>query len=414
MQGDFSQSLSRIKVLGIGLVLFFMLLTSESLVAAFPTIEIELGLNKTQTGAIYSSYLVGYLLSALFIVPLSDKLGTKPIMLFSVLISVICHLIFPAIYSSILLSVFVRSLAGAGLAASYMCGLRLIAQSVQKNYRGFAVGIFVTAQYMGHSFSLAFSGVLMSYFYWTDAYYILAFLAIFSFPLLFILTKNISSRDDASELAGKSSIIIALKNLIIRNISLSYSLHALILYAVRSWLPYFIFGMLLLHGISEDFSSDFSSIAAGLILIFGGFGPIAAGMVSDFFGRSNTIMAISLASIFSCLILGWFDGVPIAVKFVVLLIFSLCISGGSPIYSTVINETKGRHRLGDAIAAQASIGLFGGLLGPIILGLFFDNFKPEFGWPISFSFIAILSIIVFVLMLQVKSFQKHELRSSSG
>ena len=80
MQGDFSQSLSRIKVLGIGLVLFFMLLTSESLVAAFPTIEIELGLNKTQTGAIYSSYLVGYLLSALFIVPLSDKLGTKPIM----------------------------------------------------------------------------------------------------------------------------------------------------------------------------------------------------------------------------------------------------------------------------------------------------------------------------------------------
>lgn len=414
MQGDFRQSLSKIKVLGIGLVLFFMLLTSESLVAAFPTIEIELGLNKTQTGAIYSSYLVGYLISALFIVPLSDKLGTKPIMLFSVLISVICHLIFPAIYSNIFLAVLVRALAGAGLAASYMCGLRLIAQSVEKNYRGFAVGIFVTAQYMGHSFSLAFSGVLMSYFSWTDAYYILSFLAIFSFPLLFILTKNINSKDDASELVGKSSIIIALKNLIIRNISLSYSLHALILYAIRSWLPYFIFGMFLLHGISEDFSSDFSSIAAGLILIFGGFGPIVAGMVSDFFGRPNTIMAISLVSIFSCLILGWFDGVPIAAKFVVLLIFSLCISGGSPIYSTVINETKGRHRLGDAIAAQASIGLFGGLLGPIILGLFFDNFKSEFGWPISFSFIAILSIIVFVLMLQVKSFQKHDLRSSSG
>ena len=45
MMGDFSQSFSRIKVLGIGLVLFFMLLTSESLVAAFPAIEIELGLN---------------------------------------------------------------------------------------------------------------------------------------------------------------------------------------------------------------------------------------------------------------------------------------------------------------------------------------------------------------------------------
>ena len=69
--------------------------------------------------------------------------------------------------------------------------------------------------------------------------------------------------------------------------------------------------------------------------------------------------------------------------------------------------------MGDAIAAQASIGLLGGLLGPIILGMFFDNFKSEFGWSISFSFIAILSIIVFVLMLQVKSFQKRELRSSS-
>ena len=406
IQGDLNQSFSRIKVIGIGLVLFLMLLPSESLVAALPSIEIELDLNKTQAGAIYSSYLVGYVLAALFIVPLSDKLGTKSIMLFSVLISVLSHLIFPIIYSNIFLSVLVRAFAGAGLVGSYMCGLRMIAQSVEKKYRGLAVGIFVTAQYMGHSFSLTFSGLLMNYFSWVESYYILSFAAIFSFLLLLVLTKNISTKNELLEFVGKSSIVGALRNLIIRNMSLSYSLHALILYAIRSWLPYFILGMLIYHGVSEDFSSDFSSIAAGLILIIGAFGPITGGMVSDIFGRSFTIMAISLISIFCCLILGWFDGIPIFVKFTVLLIFSLCISGGSPIYSTVINETKGTHRLGDALAAQASIGLLGGLLGPIILGIFFDNVKSEFAWAISFSFIAILSMLIFVLMLQVKNFQK--------
>ena len=414
IQVNSRKSFSIIQVLGIGLVLFFMLLPSESIVAALPIIEIELALNKTQAGSIYSSYLLGYILAALFIVPLSDKLGTKSIMLFSVFIYIISNLIFPGIYSNLLLATLVRAFGGVGMVGSYMCGLRLIAQSVEKKHRGFAVGVFVTSQYMGHSFSLAFSGVLMSFVSWTDMYYFLSFLAIFSFPLLLILTKKINSKDNySSETLGKSSIIIALKNLIIRNISLSYSLHALILYGIRTWLPYFIFGMFLFHGTGDGFANDFSSIAAGLILIFGGFGPILGGVVSDFLGRPNTIMAISCVSVLCCLILGWFEGIPIVVKFFVLLIFSLCFSGGSPIYSTVINETTGKHRLGDAIAAQASIGLLGGLLGPIILCMFFDNFKSEFGWSISFSFIAILSIIVFVLMLQVKSFQKRELRSSS-
>jgi len=323
-------------------------------------------------------------------------------------------LIFPIIYSNIFLSVLVRAFAGAGLVGSYMCGLRMIAQSVEKKYRGFAVGIFVTAQYMGHSFSLAFSGLLMNYFSWVESYYILSFLAIFSFPLLLVFTKNLSTKNEILEFVRKSSIIVALRNLIIRNMTLSYSLHALILYSIRSWLPYFILGMLLYHGVNEDFSSGFSPVVAGLVLIIGGFGPIIGGMISDIFGRAYTIMVISIISIFCCLILGWFDEIPIFVKFSVLLIFSLCISAGSPIYSTVINETKGAHRLGDALAAQASIGLLGGLLGPIILGIFFDNVKSEFAWTISFSFIAILSMIIFLLMLQVKCFKKIELRSFNG
>ena len=56
-----------------------------------------LGLTNTEAGALFSASLVGYAVAALFIVPLTDRLGTKHILLGAAVVSVVTHLLFPLV-----------------------------------------------------------------------------------------------------------------------------------------------------------------------------------------------------------------------------------------------------------------------------------------------------------------------------
>ena len=63
------------------LMLMVLLLPFAGYVAAISIIQEEWGLNNTQSGAIYSVYLAGYAVSALFVIPLTDRFGPKRIFL---------------------------------------------------------------------------------------------------------------------------------------------------------------------------------------------------------------------------------------------------------------------------------------------------------------------------------------------
>ena len=77
------------------LMLFVLLLPTSSYVAALPFIQEEWGLNNTQAGGIYSAYLVGYVVSALLVVPLTDRFGPRHILIWSAVLSLVAHLAFP-------------------------------------------------------------------------------------------------------------------------------------------------------------------------------------------------------------------------------------------------------------------------------------------------------------------------------
>ena len=56
------------------LMMVLLLLPFASYVAAISFIQDEWHLNNTQAGAVYSAYLAGYAVSALFVIPLTDRL----------------------------------------------------------------------------------------------------------------------------------------------------------------------------------------------------------------------------------------------------------------------------------------------------------------------------------------------------
>ena len=227
-------------------LLFVMLLPFSSYVAALSFIQEEWDLNNTQAGAIFSAYLAGYALSALLIIPMTDRFGSKYIFIGSAILSIISHTLFPLVAEGVVTGTVLRALAGVGLAGVYMPGLRLISERFANSGRGMAIGTYVTAFYGANSVSLAATGGLMAVFEWREAYLIMSLAAIVSLPIAYLLLRN--HREAPGRRSSGRLDLKVLKNREARYHILGYSLHAAELYAVRVWLPAFLMAILVARG----------------------------------------------------------------------------------------------------------------------------------------------------------------------
>ena len=102
--------------------LFVLLFPFSSYVAALPIIQDEWGLNNTQAGAIFSAYLAGFAVSALVVVPLTDRLGSTRIFVFSTTVSTVANVLFPLIANDAITASILRAIAGLGLVGVYNPG----------------------------------------------------------------------------------------------------------------------------------------------------------------------------------------------------------------------------------------------------------------------------------------------------
>jgi MFS family permease len=372
-------------------MLFVLLLPISSYVAALPFIQEEWGLNNTQAGAIYSVYLAGYVLSALLVVPLTDRFGPRHILVWSAVLSLTAHLAFPLVAEGVVGAVVLRSAAGVGLVGIYMPGLRLISERFSGIGRGTAIGLFVTAQYMANSASLAITGALMASLEWRDAYLVVSVAAFAGLPMAYMLLRSHRGRVD--EVSSGRLDLRALINPPVRYLILGYSLHALQLFAVRVWLPAFLVAILVANGRDGAQAAVTGATVGGLALVAGSIGPFMGGIISDRWGRATTASAIFALSGSSAWLIGWTAGLPFGLVVGLSVVYGWAIAADSAIYSTGITEVSSPSNLGSTMALQASLGLIGGVVGPILFGGILDLAPEAHRWGFGFSSLGVLALV---------------------
>ena len=390
------------------LTLFVLLLPLSSYVAALSDVKREWGLNNTQAGAIFSAFLAGYAASALLVLPMTDRLAPRYIFVGSAVISVVAHLLFPLVAKGIVMGIILRAVAGIGLVGVYMPGLRLISERFPDRGRGMAIGMFVTAQYAANSVSLAATGALMAWFEWKEAYLIMALGSAISLPLIFVLLRT-HQRPPAGESSGRLDLKV-LGNRAARYLIVGYSLHALVLYAVRVWLPAFLVVVLVARGVETDQAVVRAAMFGGIALAVGSVGPLMGGVISDRWGRATSAAAIFALSGGCSWLIGWTADFPWPVILGIAVVYGWAISADSAIYSTGVTEVAGPGLLGSTMAVQAFMGFMGGVIGPIVVGGILDVTDDSFKW--GFSFLGILAIVAVAGLLRLRSFDETRAVSS--
>ena len=377
-------------LLAMCLMLLMALLPFSSYVAALPIIQNEWGIGNTSAGVIFSAYLAGYALSALLVLPLTDRLPTRRVFLASALLTVVGNLLFPIAAFDPIVASALRFIAGIGLVGIYMPGLRIISQEFPDSGRGTAMGLYVTAFYTANAVSLLATGGLMNHLNWRTAYLALSLASIVTIPMVFVLVRSAHGPDSGS--GGRLQLSV-LSDPRPRKYIIGYSLHAMELYAVRVWLPALLAAALVYRGTDVERAAVTAATVGGIALGAGSVGPVMGGAISDRYGRAASAGGIFILSGVCSLIIGWMIAAPWVLIVVFACVLGWAVSADSSIYSTALTETAPPGRLGSTMAVQAFLGFMGGTLGPVFIGGILDVFEGRLAWGVGFTGIALLSIV---------------------
>jgi MFS family permease len=262
-----------------------------------------------------------------------------------------------------------RLVAGAGLAAVYLPGVRVVAAAVASERRGMAVSLYVSGFYLGASLSLWASGALLSVLDWRGAAVVLGLIALIGLPIALVAHRGVPSTT-----SGRSAVLrpnVLRHGPLLRTI-LAYSGHSWELYVSRGWLAAFLGYVLVGSGLSQVESAAEGGKWAALMAGVGTLGVWAGGWLSDRWGRARSAMTIATASGLVSLGFGFLGGSPWAILIAIGCVFGILLAADSGIYSAAVTEYAPDGQLGSAQAAQAFIGFMASSISPVAAGTVLD------------------------------------------
>lgn len=377
--------LRRMSGLLLGLTLALVLLPSNIPAAAVPLLRAEWAASSVALGWVVGAYLAGYSLAVLLVLPLSDRVPSRRIIVSGAVVSLLASIALPLVAHDPWTAVALRVLAGAGLAGVYMPGVRLVAATALPERRGLAVGLFVASFYLGSAASFLYAGLFIGQGGWRETMLTSAGVSSLAIPLALAGARSLP-------LAG-GRLVLDLSVLragpLMRTIG-AYSGHAWELFSARAWLTAFLASVLIAQGAATTDATGEAGRWSAIILAAGIPAVFIGGWVSDHFGRARTALVAALASGALAFVFGALGAAPWPVLLAVGFVYSGLIAADSAVYSTTVTELAPAGKVGSAQAIQAFLGFGAGSIGPPAAGLALDL---GLGWVAVFGVAGAASIL---------------------
>ncbi len=368
--------------------------------ALLPGLRSEWGLSNSQAGLISGIFFAGYMAGTPLLVGLTDRIDTRRIYLVATILAFAGSLGFALFAHGMVTAMLFQAMVGAGLAGTYMPGLRLLTDNFQGKTPSRAVAFYTSTFGLGTTGSLLMAGQLEAVG-WNWAFAAAALGPLVAGPLVFF-----SFAPSQTPQADKSSgfpfdFRPVLRNRPAMGYILGYAAHCWELFGLRSWLPAFFTFSLGLTATRGGFWLGAASLAAWINMI----GPLASIFGNEAAvrqGRRKVVITVmAAAGGMSCLV-GFSAGLPILVVFLLMVIYFLLVMGDSAALTAGLVAAAEPGRKGGAMALHSLMGFGAGFLAPLAFGTVLDltgGSGSVASWGFAFMALGGWSLLITLVML---------------
>ena len=388
-------------LVGVSLVLLLISLPFSSYAVSVPIIQAEWVLTNTEAAVLFSLFLIGYALSSLVLLPLTDRVAPEKILLAGAVVVSVAHLLFPLLARGFVVGGALRFLMGMGQVAAYIPGVQLVSERFRLGKRGTAVGLFVAAGYAGTTLSYSFTGLMLERAGgWRSAYLTTSLVGLVGVALavwLLWLARNNGNRLSviSNQLVKKGKLDLGvLRDRPVMLVILGYALHTAELYLARLWFPLLLGVALVNNGRSPLEATATAATYSGFMFMMGIIGVMAGGYLSDYLGRGRGAALIFALSGLCSFVVGWLTAVPTPWLIGLGFFYGFVTAADSAIYSTAVTELAPPGKVGSTQAVQSFLGFTIGAIVPVLAGGILDSAGgTAVAWGLAFTFNGLLAVV---------------------
>jgi MFS family permease len=349
----------------------------------------EWGLTNTQAGMIGGLYFVGYVSAVLVLVSLTDMLDPRIVYIFSALAAASGAAAFAGLAGGGYSAAAAWSVAGIGLAGTYMPGLQILNSRLDAKQRVRYVAWYTSTFSIGSGVSFLVAGALSDVFTWPWVFALLAIGPMAAGGLVFAFIAPLQGKTFQASGRHPLDLRPVLQNRAAIGYIIGYTGHSFELFAFRTWI------FLLIVLVAEDnglrLSSSHAAVIAGTFAFIGMASSVFGAWLALRFGRDKILTMVMLGSVAVGLAAGGASLVSFTLFAAVAGLYNIFIMLDSGALTAAVVEVSKEGARGATLAAHSFFGFLGAAVGPSAVGLMLDlggGQTAYAGWILAFSIMA--------------------------
>jgi MFS family permease len=347
-----------------------------------PVLQREWALSNTTSGWIASAYYAGYMLAVPVLASLTDRWDARTVWLSAITLAAAGALGFGMLADGPLTAVLFQAIAGAGLAGTYMPGLKVIDDRIPGMLHPRLVAFYTTSFSLGSSGSYFLVGQLLQQFDWRTAIAAVAIGPAVAWLLIYLTLDRVAPAPHPREDATGGRWRDVLQSADSMRYVAAYACHMWELFGMRAWLVPFLVFCTALHG--PTFAAP--TTLAAMLALSGIPSSFVGAELSARFERRYVVIAIMLMSATTGIIVGAVASQAWALILSVSVLHHALVMADSAALTSGLVAVSPPQSRGTAMALYSMTGFAAASVASLAIGGVLDLLggQSETSWALAF------------------------------
>ena len=367
------------------------------------TLQEEWHLTNLESGLLASAFFFGYMLAVPLATALTDRVDARKVYLVGGLCATSGLLGMGLLTFNFWTALFFMAMNGAGLAGTYMPGLKILSDRIQSGEITRHIAFYTAFFGIGTGFSYVCSGWILSALGWHYVFGIIALGPFTAFLIVLLLIPPLQHEKWKGAIQIRLHDIFPVEKwkLVLQDKKASgfifgYTAHSLELFASRSWLvAFFVF----CGAVSGETFILAATTLAGVINFFGVPASILGNEIALQVGRQKWVCIVMLTSAVLGIALACSTSQSWWLIVVLAIGHAVFIMADSATLTAGLVTSAQENIKGAAMGLHSLMGFGGGMVGPAIFGLVLDisgSRASQIAWILAYIAVVIWGVL-FVL-----------------
>lgn len=370
-----------------------------ALPALLPTYMTRWTLSATEAGWLVGAFFAAYVVMVPILLALTDRYPARRVYLFGTGLTALSHLGFALIAGGFWSALMFRILAGVGWAATYMPGLKIIADPLEGVAQSRVVSWHALGVGISNAASFAIAGWIAALAGPEAAFMVGAATAAGAFLIAAVIVRGAPPKSTKAPLRALLDYRPVFRNRPAMAWIAGYTVHTWEMAVLRAWGVTFFATAIAWHGAPEWLPTPTTLFtAAGFV---GVAVSITGNETAQRFGRLRVVVLAMSAGAALSLLAGWSAAVSSTLAVLVVIIWNAAIYLDSAALTAGTVAAADKDRRGATMGLHSMCGYAGGFVGPPLAGLVLDLAGRDrvLGWGLAFGHLAVITLLGLAVLL---------------